>query len=79
MASNRDGSSILDAQQQKSYKAWIAEIKQIQGLLICQCGLSIQSKSYCTQTAQDELFVINFPLFYIIVYRIVAGQYSLFD
>ena len=63
-ASNRDGSSILDAQQQKSYKAWIAEIKQIQGLLICQCGLSIQSKSYCAQTAQDELFVINFPLFY---------------
>lgn len=63
-ASNRDGLSILDAQQQKSFKAWIAEIKQIQGLLICQCGLSIQSKSYCTQTAQDELFVFNFPLFY---------------
>ena len=59
-ASNRDGSAILDVQQQISCKTWLAEIKQIQGLLICQCGFSIQSKSYCTQTAQDKLFVTNF-------------------
>ena len=63
-ASLRDGDTILTPLQQKTYKLNLAEIKQIQGLLICKCGLTIQAQSYCTQTTQDGLFVRNFPIFY---------------
>jgi hypothetical protein len=63
-ATVRNGESILNADEQKSYKLWISEIKQIQGLVICQCGLLIQTQSCCTQTAQEALFVRDFPINY---------------
>jgi hypothetical protein len=63
-ASVRQGATILSPSQQKTYKSNLAEIKQIQGLLICKCGITIQAQSYCTQTTQDGLFLRNFPLFY---------------
>ena len=64
VATNRDGEPILTLQQQKTYKLNMAEIKQIQGLLICKCGIYISIQSYCTQTTQDGLYVKNFPVFY---------------
>ena len=63
-ASVRDGKPILTAEEQKSYKLWMSEIKQIQALVICQCGLYIQAQSCCTQTAQDAFFVRDFPVNY---------------
>ena len=41
-ATVRDGKPILNPSEQKSFKLWISEIKQIQGLVICQCGLLIK-------------------------------------
>ena len=56
-AAVRDGATILDANEQKACKLWLAEIKLIQGLIICRCGLDIQAASYYSQAAQDALFV----------------------
>ena len=63
-ATVRDGKPILNPSEQKSFKLWISEIKQIQGLVICQCGLLIQSQSCCTQSAEEALFVRDFPINY---------------
>ena len=57
-------SRSLEFKNCKFYKLWISEINQIQGLVICQCGLLIQSQSCCTQTAQEALFVRDFPINY---------------
>ena len=54
-ASLRDDDTILTPLQQKTYKLNLAEIKQIQGLLICKCGLTIQAQSYCTKKIELKI------------------------
>lgn len=68
-ASVRDRTTILDVNEQRSYKLWLSEIKQLQGLVICRCGLDIQAASYCTQTTQDGLYVRDFAVNYDIFTR----------
>jgi hypothetical protein len=63
-ATVRDNPTILDANEQKTFKMWISEIKQIQGLIICKCGLYVQMKTTCSQGLQETLFVKEFPVFY---------------
>lgn len=63
-ATVRDNPTILDANEQKSFKLWISEIKQIQGLILCKCGLYIQAKSSCPQSLQESLFKKEFSTFY---------------
>lgn len=63
-ASIRNGQPILDANEQRLYKLWISEIKQLQGLIIAKCGLAIQESSTCPQLLQENAFTRDFPLFY---------------
>lgn len=63
-ATVRDGNPILDANEQKQFKMWMSEIKQIQGLVICRVGLNIQERSTCAQAIQENLFVTDFPIIY---------------
>ena len=63
-ATVRDNPTILDANEQKTFKMWISEIKQIQGLIICKCGLYVQMKANCSQGLQETIFVKEFPVFY---------------
>lgn len=63
-ATIRNAATILDLNEQRSFKMWISEIKQIQALLICKTGLFIQAKSACPQGVQESHFVKEFPKFY---------------
>ena len=63
-ASTKESPTILSPSEQKSFKQWISEIKQIQGLIICKCGLYIQGKSATPQIMQQSLFVKEFGPFY---------------
>ena len=63
-ASIRDSATVLGPSEQKSFRMWISEIKQIQGLIICKCGLYIQGKSALPQIMQESLFVKEFGTFY---------------
>lgn len=63
-ATVKDIVTILNPKEQKSFKQWISEIKQIQGLIICKCGLYVQAKSSTPQGLQETLFVKEFPNFY---------------
>lgn len=63
-ASIRNGDPILDENEQRLYKLWISEIKQLQGLIIAKCGLTIQETSSCPQLSQDNAFARDFPIFY---------------
>ena len=63
-ATVRDNPTILDANEQKTFKMWISEIKQIQGLIICKCGLYVQMKATCSQGLQETIYVKEFPVFY---------------
>ncbi len=63
-ASIREGETILDGAQQKQFKMWIPEIKQIQGLIICRVGLNIQERTTCSQTLQESIFVSEYETIY---------------
>ena len=63
-ASIRTGKPILDENEQRNYKKIVAEIKQLQGLVLAKCGLTIQETSFCPQLLQDDAFVRDFPIFY---------------
>ena len=63
-ASIRTGKPILDENEQKNYKKFVAEIKQLQGLVLAKCRLTIQETSFCPQLLQDDAFVRDFPIFY---------------
>ena len=47
-ATVREGNPILDANEQKQFKMWMSEIKQIQGLVISRVGLNIQETNMRT-------------------------------
>lgn len=68
-ASIRNGQPILDDNEQRLYKLWISEIKQLQGLIIAKCGLSIQESTTCPQLTQENAFTRDFPLFYEVLKR----------
>lgn len=63
-AARTSGNTILDLNEQKSFKMWISEIKQIQGYIICRCGLSIQEGPTMPQKLQEDTFFREFPSFY---------------
>ena len=63
-AAIRNGQPILDANEQKLYKLWISEIKQLQVLFIAKCELTIQESSTYPQLLQENAFTRDFPLFY---------------
>ena len=63
-ASIKSGKPILDENEQKNYKKFVAEIKQLQGLVLAKCGLTIQETSTSPQLTQDDAFVRDFPIFY---------------
>ena len=53
-ATIKDNINILNPTEQKSFKQWIPEIKQIQGLIIRKCGLYVQAKSSTPQLIQKS-------------------------
>lgn len=64
-AAKKSGNSILDKGEQKSYKEWISERNQIQGLIICCCGLGIQEAPTMPQKMQVDSFQKEFSLYYL--------------
>lgn len=61
---SKSGPSILSNDEQKSYRDWIAEIKQISGLIVCRLGLGIAEGPQIPQKIQEEQFVNNFEAMY---------------
>jgi hypothetical protein len=60
----KTGPLILNNEEQKSYRDWIAEIKQISGLIVCRLALGIAEGPQILHKKQDEEFVNNFEAMY---------------
>lgn len=60
----KTGHFILTVEEQKAYKKYSVEVKQISALIVLKCGLGIAEGPVQTQIIQEESFCTKFESVY---------------